>query len=102
MLELFPETAAVENGELTIAGLGATQLASEFGTPLLVYDEQTMLEAARAYRTAAPKAFVAYGVKAFPNVSVLELLAREGLGADVATLGELTIALASRLPGRPR
>ena len=99
MLELFPETTAVENGELTIAGLGATQLATEFGTPLLVYDEQTMLEAARAYRAAAPNAFIAYGVKAFPNVSVLELLAGEGLGADVATLGELTIALRAGFPG---
>jgi len=99
MLELFPETAAVEKGELTIAGLGATQLAAEFGTPLLVYDERTMLEAARAYRAAAPDAFVAYGVKAFPNVSVLELLAGEGLGADVATLGELTIALRAGFPG---
>ena len=99
MLELFPETAAVENGELTIAGLGATQLAAEFGTPLLVYDERTMLEAARAYRAAAPNALVAYGVKAFPNVSVLELLAGEGLGADVATLGELTIALRAGFPG---
>ena len=55
MLELFPETAAVENGELTIAGLGAAQLAAEFGTPLLVYDEHTMLEAARAYRLRRPK-----------------------------------------------
>ena len=99
MLELFPETAAVENGELTIAGLGARQLASEFGTPLLVYDERTMLEAARAYRAAAPNAFVAYGVKAFPNVAVLQLLGAEGLGADVATLGELTIALRAGFSG---
>ena len=99
MLELFPETAAVENGELTIAGLGATRLAAEYGTPLLVYDERTMLEAARAYRAAAPDAFVAYGVKAFPNVGVLRLLAGEGLGADVATLGELTIALRAGIPG---
>ena len=58
-----------------------------------------MLEAARAYRAAAPNAFVAYGVKAFPNVSVLELLAGEGLGADVATLGELRIALRAGFPG---
>jgi len=93
MLEVFPETAAIEDGELMIGGLGATRLAAEYGTPLLVYDERTMLEAARAYRAAAPNAFIAYGVKAFPNVSVLELLGREGMGADVATLGELTIAL---------
>ena len=38
-------------------------------------------------------------MKAFPNVSVLELLAGEGLGADVATLGELTIALRAGFPG---
>ena len=99
MLELFPETAAIEHGELTIAGLGTTELAAEFGTPLLVYDERTMVEAARAYQTAAPNAFVAYGVKAFPNVAVLQMLFGEGLGADVATLGELTIALRAGLPG---
>jgi diaminopimelate decarboxylase len=99
MLELFPETAAIEDGALTIAGIPATDLAADYGTPLLVYDEQTIVEAARAYRSAAPNAFVAYGVKAFPNVGVLKLLAAEGLGADVATLGELTIALRAGLLG---
>jgi diaminopimelate decarboxylase len=99
MLELFPETTAVENGELTIAGIPATALAADYGTPLLVYDERTVLQAARAYRATAPDAFIAYGVKAFPNVGVLELLAAEGLGADVATLGELTIAMKAGLPG---
>jgi len=99
MLEVFPETATVEDGELTIGGLGATHLAAEYGTPLVVYDERTIVEAARAYRAAAPNAFIAYGVKAFPNLGVLKLLADEGLGADVATLGELTIALRAGLPG---
>jgi diaminopimelate decarboxylase len=99
MLEVFPETAAVEDGELTIGGLGATHLAAEYGTPLVVYDERTIVEAARAYRAAAPNAFVAYGVKAFPNVGVLKLLAGEGMGADVATLGELMIALRAGFPG---
>jgi diaminopimelate decarboxylase len=99
VLELFPETTAVKDGELTIAGISATALADSYGTPLVVYDERTILEAARAYRAAAPNAFVAYGVKAFPNVGVLKLLAAEGLGADVATLGELTIALRAGLPG---
>ena len=99
MLEVFPGTASVQGGELTIGGLGTTRLAAEYGTPLLVYDERTIREAARAYRAAAPNAFIAYGVKAFPNVAILELLAGEGLGADVATLGELTIALRAGLPG---
>ena len=100
MLDLFPESAAVENGELTIAGISAAALVAEHGTPLLVYDEQTIINAARAYRAAAPDAFVAYGVKAFPNVAVISLLAAEGLGADVATLGEMTVALKAGLPGQ--
>jgi diaminopimelate decarboxylase len=99
LTELFPDSAAVENGTLAIGGISTTALAEEFGTPLVVYDEQTMLAAARAYREAAPDALVLYGVKAFPNVALLELLAAEGLGADVSTLGELAFARAARIPG---
>ena len=74
-------------------------LAKKHGTPLVVYCERTILAAARAYREAAPDALVLYGVKAFPNVALLRLLAGEGLGADVSTLGELEFALRAGLPG---
>jgi len=96
---LFPDGAAVEDGELTVGGVSTSALAEEFGTPLVVYEEQTVLAAARAYRDAAPDALVLYGVKAFPNVALLELLAAEGLGADVSTLGELAFARAAGVPG---
>jgi diaminopimelate decarboxylase len=99
MLELFPETAAVEDGELEIGGIRLSALVSEYGTPLVVYDEATLLGSVRAYRAAAPDAFVVYGVKAFPNTEVLRLLAGEGLGADVSTLGELQLALRAGMPG---
>jgi diaminopimelate decarboxylase len=99
LTELFPDTAAVEDGELTVGGISTTALAEEFGTPLVVYDELTVLAAARAYREAAPDALVLYGVKAFPSVALLEVLAREGLGADVSTLGELAFARAASVPG---
>ena len=56
---------------------------------------------ARAYRAAAPDAFVVYGTKAFPNVALLRLLAEEGIGADVSTLGELRFAQAGRHRRRP-
>jgi diaminopimelate decarboxylase len=93
VLELFPNTAAIdEAGELTIGGIRATALAAEHGTPLLVYCEATIRAQARAYREAAPAALVVYGTKAFPNVAILRLLAQEGIGADVSTLGELTFA----------
>jgi diaminopimelate decarboxylase len=96
---LLPESAAVERGELAVGGVGASALAEEFGTPLLVYCERTLLAAARAYRDAAPRALILYGVKAFPNVALLALFGREGLGADVSTLGELAYARRAGIPG---
>ncbi len=96
MLELFPDTAAVDDaGELTLGGLRATELAAGHGTPLVVYCEQTLRAQARAYREAAPEALVVYGTKAFPNVALLRLFGEEGLGADVSTLGELVFARAA-------
>jgi diaminopimelate decarboxylase len=99
VLELFPDTAAIEDGELAVGGRRVSALAAEFGTPLVVYDERTLLGSARAYLDAAPGAFVVYGVKAFPNAAILRLLAAQGLGADVSTLGELEIALRAGVPG---
>ena len=99
MLSLFPETAAVENGELVVGGVAASTLAREHGTPLVVYCERTLLEAARAYRKAAPDALALYSLKAFPNVAILRLLAAEGFGADVSTLGELAFALEAGIDG---
>ena len=93
VLEIFHETAAIEDGELVVGGIRTSVLAAEFGTPLVVYDETTVLGSVRAYLEAAPDAVVVYGVKAFPNAAILRLLAGEGLGADVSTLGELEIAL---------
>src|ERR671936_334897 len=98
VLGLFPNSAAVENGELMLGGLRSSALADEFGTPLVVYCEQTLQEAARAYRRAAPGALVVYGTKAFPNVALMRLLAAEGLGADVSTRGELEFALRAGVP----
>jgi diaminopimelate decarboxylase len=99
ILELFPDTARIEEGELWIGGLRASDLAREHGTPLVVYDEATLRAQAQAYRDAAPDAFVVYGTKAFPSLALLRLFAEEGLGADVSTLGELEFALRAGLDG---
>src|SRR5581483_7146355 len=86
-------------GVLTIGGVAADTLAAEHGTPLLVYCEETIREQARAYRDAAPGALVVYGTKAFANVELLRVLADEGVGADVSTLGELAFARAAGIDG---
>jgi diaminopimelate decarboxylase len=99
VLDLFPGTARIENGELMLGGVPATRLAEQHGTPLLVYCEQTIRSQLSAYREAAPGALVVYGTKAFANVALLRLLAEEGAGADVSTLGELAFARAAGVPG---
>jgi diaminopimelate decarboxylase len=95
VLDLFPVTADIDDGELTLGGVRASELAAEFGTPLVVYCEETIRGQVRAYREAAPAAVVVYGTKAFANVALLRLLAENGVGADVSTLGELAFARAA-------
>jgi diaminopimelate decarboxylase len=99
MRELLPDTARLDGGRLTIGGLDVAELVAAHGSPLLVYDEATIRARARAYREAAPDALVVYGTKAFPNVAVMRVLAEEGIGADVASLGELRFAQAAGLAG---
>jgi diaminopimelate decarboxylase len=98
VLALFPDSAAVEDGQLSIGGLRATGLAEEFGTPLVVYCDATLRTRVRAYREAVPDARLVYGVKAFPNVAVMRILVEEGMGADVSTAGELEFARRAGVP----
>jgi diaminopimelate decarboxylase len=99
VLELFPLSARVEDGELSLGGCRASELAAQHGTPLLVYCEETIRAQARAYADAAPGALIVYGTKAFANVALLRVLAEEGVGADVSTLGELAFAQAAGIAG---
>jgi diaminopimelate decarboxylase len=98
VLDLFPDSATVDDGRLTIGSVAASDLAQAHGTPLVVYCEETIRARVRAYREAAPGARIAYGTKAFPNVAVLRLLAELGVGADVSTAGELEFALRAGVP----
>ena len=99
MLELLPLSARIDACELTLGGIPASRLADEHGTPLVVYCEETIRAQARAYRDAAPGALVVYGTTAFANVAILRILAEEGVGADVSTLGELAFAREAGIPG---
>ena len=74
-------------------------LAREFGTPLVVYCEETIRARARALSAAVAGGHVAFGTKAFANVAILRLLREEGLGADVASTGELAFARAAGFAG---
>ena len=101
MLELFPDSARIEEGELRVGGVTASSLAERFGTPLVVYCEETLRHRARSFREAVgADGRVFYGTKAFPSVALLRLLREEGVGADVASAGELAFARAAGLTGR--
>ena len=100
MLALFPHSAALERASLAIGGLTAEALAEEHGTPLVVLCEETVRANARALRAALEHdGRVFFGTKAFPNVALLRMLHEEGIGADVASEGELAFARRAGLDG---
>ena len=100
MLALFPGSARSDRGRLSIGGVSAADLAERFGTPLVVYCEETLRAQARSLRDAVGSdGRVYYGTKAFPNVALLALLREESIGADVAAAGELAFARAAGLTG---
>ena len=99
MLELFPDSAALDGPRLALGGIDAAALAEEHGTPLVVLCEQTLRSTARALRDAVGDGRVFFGTKALPNVALLRLLREEGVGADVASAGELAFATAAGLDG---
>jgi diaminopimelate decarboxylase len=98
VIDLFPASARIEDGELALGGVRASDLATQFGTPLVVYCEETLRAQARSL-IGATGGRVAYGTKAFPNVALMRLLREEGIGADVAAAGELAFARAAGLTG---
>lgn len=82
----------LRNGHL--GGLEPEVLAATWGTPLYVYDLGVVDGQVDALRAALPDRFdIAYAVKANPSLGVVTHLGRRGLGADVASLGELQTAL---------
>ena len=89
-------------GNLEIGGCDATRLAAEFGTPLYVMDEALIRDNCRRYRAAFeeryPQNVICFAGKAFMTMAMCRILEEEGLSLDVASLGELYLALQSGFP----
>lgn len=88
----------VSNNQLYFAGLQATALAREFGTPLFVYNANRIAENFQRLRSAFDKARdrnvrIHYAVKACPNPAVLKLLKNEGAWIDCVSPNEARLAL---------
>lgn len=100
---IYPHTAAHNAaGHLEIGGCDVVDLAREYGTPLFIYDEQTVREQCRAYHAAfgarTGEYEIVYASKAFSCRAMAELVAQEDMSLDVATGGELAAALAGGFP----
>ena len=100
LFEVLPRTAErARDGRLTVGGCALADIAAEHGTPVLVFDEQGLRGSAReysaAFRDRHADSDVHFASKALPCAPVLRVLADEGLGCDVASAGELAIALAA-------
>jgi diaminopimelate decarboxylase len=84
-------------GRLEVGGCDVVELAREFGTPAYVVAEDDIRARARAYSEALGARHedfdVLFASKAFPCTAVYRLLAEEGLACDVASGGELALAL---------
>src|SRR3954467_4798935 len=86
-----------ERGRMEVGGCDLVELAREFGTPAYIYAKDDMRSRARAYvqafRAHRDRFEVVYASKAFPCTAVYRLMAEEGLACDVASGGELFLAL---------
>lgn len=89
-------------GHLVVGGCDITELAAEFGTPLFIYDEKHIRDRCRDYQKAFAScpsgADVIYASKAFSCLALFQLLVEEELSLDVASGGELFMALSAWFP----
>lgn len=100
---VWPESAARDaRGEVALGGVAVSALRERFGTPLYVLDEDEVRARARRVRSAFEEASARHGIrarvyyagKAFLSTEVVRWVTQEGLAVDVATGGELAVALA--------
>ncbi len=97
---LLPITAAVDaRGRLSLGDVDVVELAERFGTPLFVYDEEHLRQRCRQ-AVAAWGDGVAYATKAFLCRAMAALAHQEGMCRDVATGGELAVALSAGVPAQ--
>jgi diaminopimelate decarboxylase len=95
---VYPIGSRVDaRGHLLIGGCDTLELAAQFGTPAFVVAEDDLRARARAYMDGFSALYgdcdVLFASKAFPCTAVYRVLAQEGLSCDVASGGELALAL---------
>ncbi|AFN57221.1 diaminopimelate decarboxylase [Zymomonas mobilis] len=94
---------SLKNGMLCVEDIPLPEIAAQYGTPCYVYSHSYLTERARRFTKALDgagkgKALVAFAVKANPSQAILASFAKEGLGADVVSAGEIRRAVHAGIP----
>ena len=96
---LLPDTAVIgADGVMSIGGCSLLDVAKQFGTPVFVYDEEHLRARCHEAVAAFGEQRVIYATKAFFTTAMAKLAYDEGLLLDVATGGELFVALHAGVP----
>lgn len=94
-----------EKGHLEIGGADCTELASQFGTPLYVFDEAYIRKMMRVYQDTIDEEYdgnglVLYASKAFSCEAMYAIAKQEEIGVDVVSGGELYTAMQAGFPAK--
>lgn len=96
-------TVNEQSGHLIFAGYDTVELSKKHGTPLYLIDEAHIRKMCRLYKETMKEAFDNFSLPVFASKSlcfkrIYGIIDSEGLGADVASLGELFTALQAGFP----
>ena len=98
-LGLLSDTATVQaDGSLAIGGCDVGEMAAQYGTPLFIYDEEQLRARCREAVTTFGLGNAVYATKAFLCTAMARLAYDEGMLLDVASGGELFVALRAGVP----
>ena len=101
--DIFPNNSFVNDKKhISICGVDLEELANTYGTPLYVYDENTIVETIKDFQESftneLENSVISYSTKAFSNPYVLKILNDNGMNIDVVTGGELAVAKHVKYP----
>jgi diaminopimelate decarboxylase len=95
---LSDNTTVGTDGMLAVGGCSIADVAAEYGTPVFVYDEQHLRDRCREAVSAFGRDRVIYATKAFLCRAMAKLAYDEGMLLDVASGGELHVAMSAGVP----
>ncbi len=97
--DIKPVTTRInDNGNIEIGGCDLIELANKYGTPLYVFDEETIRSMTKSYKDAFksyPNMKMMFAAKAFMTKSICKIMAQEGFGLDLCSGGEIYTAYTS-------